>query len=102
MPSWITSDGVYLAWLVVTAIGIAGLVALQLRLHATAAVFMAFYGALGLDGLAHYTLALCSEHTFNTNVSIWSGALSGLRLLLASAVSARRLGLGRLRPSDLA
>ena len=41
MPSWITSDRVYVAWAVVTGVGIAGLVALRLRLHAAAAVFMA-------------------------------------------------------------
>jgi len=60
MPSWITSDKVYIAWCAVTAVGIAGLVALRLRLHAAAAMFIAVYGALGLHGLAHYTLALCS------------------------------------------
>jgi hypothetical protein len=86
MPSWITSDRVYLAWSVVTAVGIAGLMALRLRLPAAAAVFIAVYGALGLDGLAHYTFALCSEHTFMTNVTIWSEAVSGLCLLVASTV----------------
>ena len=94
MPSWITPDRIYVAWTVVTAVGIAGLVALRLRLHAAAAVLIAIYGALGLDGLAHYTLALCSEHTFMTNVTIWSEAISGLCLLLASTVSATR----NLRP----
>ena len=44
------------------------------------------YGAFGLDGLAHYTLALCSEHTLATNITIWSEAVSGLLLLLVSAV----------------
>ena len=90
MPSWIASDRVYLAWSVVTAVGVTGLVALRLRLHATAAILIALYGALGLDGLAHYTLALCSEHTFATNVSIWSEASSGLCLLLASAMWAAK------------
>lgn len=85
MPSWITSDRVYVAWSIVTAVGLAGLVALRLRLHAAAALFIAVYGALGLDGLAHYTLALCAEHTFMTNVTIWSEAILGLWLLLASA-----------------
>jgi hypothetical protein len=102
MPAWITSDRIYVAWSVVTAVGIAGLVALRLRLHAAAAVFIAVYGALGLDGLAHYTLALCSEHTFMTNVTIWSEAISGLCLLLASAVSATKQGLRRLPPRDAA
>jgi hypothetical protein len=98
MPSWITSDTVYLAWCVVTAVGIAGLVASRLRLHAAAAVFIAIYGALGLDGLAHYTLALCSQHTFLTNVTIWSEAISGLCLLLASAISVTKKSFRRLPP----
>jgi hypothetical protein len=95
MPSWITSDRVYVAWSVVTAVGIAGLVASRQRLHAVAAVLIAVYGALGLDGLAHYTLALCSEHTFMTNVTIWSEAISGLCLLLASALLVTKQGLRR-------
>jgi hypothetical protein len=36
-------DRIYLAWSVVTAVGIAGLVTLRLRLHAAAAVFIAVY-----------------------------------------------------------
>jgi hypothetical protein len=95
MPSWITADRVYLAWSVVTAVGVTGLVALRLRRHAAAAVFIAVYGALGLDGLAHYTLALCSEHTFITNVTIWSEALSGLCLFVASALLVTEHGLSR-------
>jgi hypothetical protein len=100
MPTWITSERVYLAWAVVTAVGIMGLVAMRLRLHAAAAVLIAAYGALGLDGLAHYTLALCSEHTFMTNLTIWSEAISGLCLLLASAVLATGPGRRRLLPQQ--
>lgn len=99
MPSWITSDRVYVAWSVVTGVGIAGLLALRLRLHAVAAVFIAVYGALGLDGLAHYALALCSEHTLVTNVTIWSEATLGLCLLVASVVFATRQGIGRWPPT---
>lgn len=102
MPSWITSGRVYLAWSVVTAVGVAGLVALGLRRHAAAAVLIALYGALGLDGLAHYTLALCSEHTFIANVTIWSEAISGLCLLVASALLVTEHSLRRLPPSDAA
>lgn len=63
MPGWLIREYVYLSWLAATCIG-----------------------ALGLDGLAHYTLALCSEHTFATDATIWSEAISGLLLLLVSAV----------------
>jgi hypothetical protein len=101
MPPWITPDRVYLAWCAVTAVGIAGLVASRLRLHAAAAFFIAVYGALGLDGLAHYTLALCSQHTFITNVTIWSEAISGLCLLLGSAMLVAKHGFRRMPPSNV-
>ena len=93
MPSWITRNTVYVAWLVITSVGVAGLIALRLKWQAIGAVLIAIYGAFGLDGLLHYTLALCSQHTLLTNITIWSEAVSGLGLLLASSwwcESARR------------
>ena len=86
MPAWLTAEQVYLAWLAVTCIGVAALVLLRLGLRAAGVAFVGLYGAFGLDGLAHYTLALCSEHTLATNITIWSEAVSGLLLLLVSAV----------------
>ena len=86
MPVWLTRDKVYLAWLTITSVGVAGLVALRLTLHALSCAPIAVYGAFGLDGLGHYALALCSEHTLATNITIWSEASTGLCLLLAAAV----------------
>lgn len=86
MPAWITRDTVYIAWLAVTSFGVVGLIASRLRWHALGALFIALYGACGLDGLLHYTLALCSDHTLATNVTIWSETVSGLVLLLTSAI----------------
>ena len=86
MPAWLTAEQVYLAWLAVTCIGVAALVLLRLGFRAAGVAFVGLYGAFGLDGLAHYTLALCSEHTLATNLTIWSEAVSGLLLLLVSAV----------------
>jgi hypothetical protein len=42
------------------------------------------YGAFGLDGLGHYTLALCAEHTWAMNLSIWAEAVAGLGVALAA------------------
>jgi len=86
MPAWLTRDKVYLAWLAVTSIGVAGLAVLRLRLHALSSVLIAAYGALGLDGLGHYALALCSQHTVVTNITIWSEASAGFALLVAAAL----------------
>jgi hypothetical protein len=92
MPDWLTREKVYLAWLAVNSLGIAGLLSARLGLHALGVLLVGAYGALGLDGLGHYTLALCSEHTLATNVTIWAEAASGFVLMLASALLlARRI-----------
>jgi hypothetical protein len=86
MPAWLTREKVYLAWLAITSLGVAAMLFARFALPALALLFLAAYGAFGLDGLAHYTLALCSEHTLVCNITIWSEAITGLALLLASAV----------------
>ena len=86
MPGWITRETVYLAWLAVTALGVMGWLFDRLAVPVLALLFLGAYGAFGLDGLAHYTLAFCSEHTLVSNITIWAEAVSGLGLLLASAV----------------
>lgn len=86
MPRGLTREDVYLVWLAITSLGVAGLLMARLGLHALGVSLVAAYGALGLDGLAHYTLALCSAHTLAANVTIWSEVISGLVLMLASAL----------------
>ncbi len=95
IPSWLTRERVYLAWIAGVSIGLLGLLLSRTRLRAAGLGLIAAYGALGIDGLAHYTLALCSEHTLATNLTIWFEALTGLGLLLVSAVHANR-GVGRV------
>src|SRR5437763_599084 len=80
----------YLAWLAITSVGLVAFVFLRLRVRAVAIPLLGLYGAFGLDGLAHYTLALCSEHTVMANVTIWSEAIAGVLLLFASALGVRR------------
>jgi hypothetical protein len=87
MPAWLTRETVYLAWLGVTSIGLVALVLLRFAAYTAAVALLGVYGALGLDGLAHYTLALCSEHTVVANLTIWSEAITGLLLLVASSLA---------------
>ena len=100
MPLWLTRDKVYLAWLAVTAVGVAGLAVLRLRLHALGCLLIAAYGALGLDGLGHYALALCSQHTLVTNVTIFSEVAAGLALLLTCAIACARQLVAHRSPSS--
>jgi hypothetical protein len=94
MPGWLTRETVYLAWLGVTGIGLLAFALARLAFAGLALLLLAVYGAFGLDGLAHYTLALCSEHTLLANITIWSEAATGLLLLLSAAVLfVRRLAL---------
>ena len=89
MPVWITRETVYIAWLAVSSLGVAGLLVLRLGLHALGAIFIAAYGAFGFDGLLHYTLALCAEHTLATNLTIWFEVIAGAMLMLASLAMLR-------------
>lgn len=86
MPSWLTREDVYLAWSGITCVGVLGLAVSRLGLPTVGAFLVSMYGAFGLDGLAHYTLALCSEHTLATNTTIWFEAAAGLVLMFASAL----------------
>lgn len=90
MPHWVTRETVYRVWCGITAIGVLAFVLLRWRQRALGLLALALYGACGLDGLAHYTLALCSEHTLLANLTIWAEAATGLLVLLASAVLVQR------------
>lgn len=80
MPLWLTREQVYLAWLAVASVGLAGMIFVRVGWHVAGLLCLAAYGALGLDGLAHYGLAPCSQHTLAMNVTIWLEAASGAAL----------------------
>jgi hypothetical protein len=84
MPSGIERETVYLAWLAVTSVGIAGLVLAKTGARVIGTLGLALYGLLGLDGLLHYTLALCSEHSLAMNLTIWWEVAAGIALAGAS------------------
>ncbi|BDT72679.1 hypothetical protein os4_22220 [Comamonadaceae bacterium OS-4] len=92
LPVWMTRESVYLAWLAVAGVGGLSLIASRLGWSRLAAVLLAAYGLLGVDGLLHYTLALCSEHTLVTNLTIWAEVLLGVTLACAAALRLKRLG----------
>lgn len=91
LPGYMTRESVYLAWLGVAAVGGLAVLARALGWLRVAAALLMVYGLLGTDGLLHYTLALCSEHTWGTNLSIWAEVLSGITLACAAAVQGWRV-----------
>ena len=86
MPASLTRETVYLAWLAIASVAVAGIVATRFGWTALGALLLGVYGALGLDGLQHYTLALCSEHTLAANLTIWFEATAGVVLAVAAAL----------------
>jgi hypothetical protein len=89
------------AWFALTGIGVLGVLLAALGWRTAAALFLAAYGALGLNGLGHYALALCSQHTLFSNFTIWFEVVAGVAL----AVSACGFGYanhGRARASTRA
>ncbi len=96
MPAWLTRENVYIAWLAITSVGVVGIVLSLVGFPLAAAVCIGIYGLFGLDGLGHYALALCSQHTFAMNFTIWFEVVAGAALALASVsfVNLRVLLLG--------
>jgi hypothetical protein len=82
LPAWITATGTYVAWCGITAIGVAGYLLLRRGYRLVGLAVIAVYGTFGLDGLAHYSLAPISAHTFTMNLSIWLEAITAVIVLI--------------------
>jgi hypothetical protein len=86
LPAWITVAGIYVTWLGITAIGIVGYLLVRHEYQLIGLLTVGVYGALGLDGLAHYHLAPVSAHSFTMNLSIWSEAVTAVAVVIAVTV----------------
>lgn len=81
LPAWITRGSVWLAWAGITLLGGAGLWLLRAGRRKSGLGVLAVYGALGCDGLGHYSLAPMARHTAMMNFSIWFEVVAGATLL---------------------
>jgi len=91
LPAWFTSGGVMGAWLGITALGAAGYGALRAGYRWPGFILIGIYGALGLDGLAHYTRAPIAAHSFAMNFTIGFEVLAATLVLIAVAMRMLRL-----------
>ena len=82
LPSWISDVGIYITWLAITGIGIVGYLLIHYGKRFIGLVTCAVYGAIGLDGLGHYSLAPISAHTFTMNFTIWFEATTATIVLI--------------------
>jgi hypothetical protein len=67
--SWSRAD-VYLAWIALTIVGVAGWLLISRGFLLVGLLVLAAYAALGLDSLGHYLLAPLSAHTLTMNSTI--------------------------------
>ncbi len=84
LPAWLTRAKVYLAWLAITSVGIAGILLLKWRVRQLGLLLIAGYAALGFAGLDHYTRAPVSAHTLTMNATIWFEVVAAAALLTAT------------------
>jgi hypothetical protein len=92
LPPSLTVARVYGAWLVLTALGAAGVSLLTGGYRRLGLAIIGTYGALGLDGFAHYLLAPMNHHGAMMNVTIWLEAVSGSLLATLCLLLAHRSG----------
>ena len=89
MPASLTRGNVYLAWLAMTSVGVAGWLCVQ-RGWRAGLVVLAIYAALGLDSLGHYVLAPMGAHTTGMNVTILAEVTAAALVMLEVARLALR------------
>jgi hypothetical protein len=80
-PSWSRAD-VYLAWCVLTAVGVRGYVLYRRGDRRAGLTLLAIYAAFGFAGLLHYTRAPLAHHNAAMNVTIWAEAVAAALLLM--------------------
>jgi len=85
LPGWISAVGVYITWFGITGIGIVGYLLIHYGKRFIGLITCAVYGAIGLDGLGHYSLAPISAHTFTMNLTIWLEAITAVIVLIVVA-----------------
>ena len=91
LPAWLTRFDVYLSWLAVTAVGLAGILLFRFGLRALGLLVIACYAALGFAGLDHYSVAPVSAHTLAMNATIWFEVTAAAVLFVSAVVSLLRL-----------
>ena len=93
LPAWLSSARIWAAWIGVTSVGLVGYVLMRLGYQLAGLATAAIYGALGFDGLAHYSLAPFTAHTWTMNLTIWLEVVTAaLLLIVLGGRFLRRLG----------
>jgi len=90
MPAWLSPSGVYLAWTLASAVGLAGYWCFRRGLRLLGGAALGLYAAYGLDSLVHYALAPFSAHSPAMHLTIGLEVITALALLATLALSLAR------------
>ena len=91
MPYWLSRAGVYVAWLALSAIGVAGYFLFHRGFQLAGLLVIAFYAALGFDSLAHYLVAPFAAHAAMMHFTIWLDVTAAALLLVTAARMASKM-----------
>jgi hypothetical protein len=87
LPEWLTSQGVWVSWCGVAAVGALGYWLYRRVSRRAGLAMITLYGVLGLGGLDHYTVAPMGAHSFVMNLTILTEAAAAAVLLVFVAHS---------------
>jgi len=83
LPVWLDRADVYLAWLGLAGVGVAGWMLQRIGWRIAGLLLIGVYAVFGFDGLLHYTRAPMGAHTAAMNFTIWFEVAAAALLLLA-------------------
>jgi hypothetical protein len=86
LPSAITVVVICWTWLAITSLGVAGWLLIRAHRIGWGLLLLGAYACFGFDGLAHYSVASPTAHTFAMNATIWMEALTASVLLYVVAI----------------
>jgi hypothetical protein len=84
LPAWLTRWQVYASWLLVTSVGVAGVMLLKFGFRTLGFLLVAAYAGLGFAGLDHYFVAPMSAHTLAMNATIWFEVVAASMVFVAA------------------
>jgi hypothetical protein len=92
-PEDVTREGLYLAWMALTMVGMLAGGCAMLGRGMLAAIVLTLYGFLGtMAGVGHYAQGFWDEHSLAANATICFEAVCGLALAVRALRAAGRTG----------
>jgi hypothetical protein len=82
VPEWITLDGVWMSWLLLTVVGSLGYLIYCQQKWWLAYICLTIYVSTGASTPLHYLYAPMSHFMMRMNISIWSDGFVALLLIL--------------------